>query len=54
MKSRLLFMGILFLGQLFKYSGAKYLLVDLDEVRVDNKAGSIFNYYYLEEFILAY
>ena len=54
MKSRLLFMGILLLGPICKHSLAKYLLVEVDESRVGNKAGSIFNYYYHEEYILAY
>ena len=54
MKSRLLFMGILLLGPMCKDSVAKYMLVEVDEVRVGNKPGSIFSYYYLEEYILAY
>jgi len=38
MKSRLLFMGILLLGPICKDSLAKYLLVEVDESRVGNKA----------------
>ena len=46
--------GIVIYGPICKDSVAKYLLVEVDVVRVGNKAGNIFNYYYLEEYILAY
>ena len=50
MKSHLLFMGILLLGPMCKDSVAKYMLVEVDAVRVGNKPGSISSYYYLEEY----
>ena len=44
MKSHLFFIGIFLLGPSCKDSLTKYLLVEVDEPRIGNKAGSIFNY----------
>ena len=54
MKSRLFFIGIFLLGPSCKDSLTKYLLVEVDEPRVGNKAGSIFDYRCLEEYLFAY